>query len=254
MSHLGPTLSAFKTQNHALCLVGPDLFSSNPASILGALSKATCENLRLDPLLDQALGVSGGSVEGIPPPAFLEALTQVFTISAKPSQFFRWLRRFGMLDRILPELKYCVNLKQGSSYYYDVYEHTLQTMDLVPSNKMEVKTAALFHDIGKYESWHLVRGEISFGEHARASSNLARKWLSWLQAPPPLIEAVAKLILYHEVVDPQFSEEELARTFSQEELWDIYQLWVGNAVATGKPNGLLWQIGCRLARIRQKMK
>ena len=50
---------------------------------------------------------------------------------------------------LIPELKLCKGFNQNNPWHiYDVYEHILRVIDGVP-NTLELRLAALFHDLGK---------------------------------------------------------------------------------------------------------
>lgn len=233
-----------------LALRDPKTFTSDPKSILQAIEQAVCEDLKPDRDLDHLLSMSAVCIEAVPPQHLFPLVVSVCTSSSRPSQFFRLLRRYGMLDYLLPELKYCVNLKQSKDYFFDVYEHCLQTLDAVPLIRSEVRIAALFHDIGKYESWRLSDSIVTFDNHHKASANLSTKWLTWLQAPPEFIAYVHKLILYHEVVKPWFLPEDVAEAFTPTEFWDLSSLWVANVIGTGKPIPLSYEVARRITDVR----
>ena len=54
---------------------------------------------------------------------------------------------------LIPELENCKGFNQNNEWHiYDVYEHILHVIDNVPSN-LNLRLAALFHDIGKPTSF-----------------------------------------------------------------------------------------------------
>ena len=68
-------------------------------------------------------------------------------INDKPSESLR--KNEQEVFRLLPELKICKGFQQNNPWHpYDVYEHILRVVDGVPDN-LYLRTAALFHDIGK---------------------------------------------------------------------------------------------------------
>jgi tRNA nucleotidyltransferase (CCA-adding enzyme) len=79
--------------------------------------------------------------------------------STKPSRFFEVLDDLGALDKIFPEIKKMQGIPQPKVHHAegDVYIHVMMVLDsatelskdLSDENKILVRMAALFHDIGK---------------------------------------------------------------------------------------------------------
>ncbi len=55
-----------------------------------------------------------------------------------------------VIGEFIPELSRCVGFLQNSKYHcYDVYEHTLQALDMERTGDLITRLGILFHDIGK---------------------------------------------------------------------------------------------------------
>ena len=71
----------------------------------------------------------------------------------KPSMYFRWLVRAGLLETAYPEVFRLVGQTQPEEYHPegDAFEHSMMVLDYVAGKTEDIKTrfAALFHDIGK---------------------------------------------------------------------------------------------------------
>lgn len=221
------------------------LFSQFPETMLEAMALQTKYGFKLDKAAQQNISMSISQLEVVDPGQIYSILQDVIINSEVPSTLFRLLWRFGGLDFILPELKYCVNLKQGKYHTCDVFEHCLITMDAVPSNKMTVRLAALLHDIGKPEARRVENGVVVFSGHEKASVDLAQKWLHWLGAPQPIIDTTLMLIMYHDILFPIISDEELAKKLGKDHIEDMVDLWIGNAIGTGKALLMMGRIAIR---------
>ena len=82
----------------------------------------------------------------------IEALFNILLIN-KPSVLIR--NNEKEIFRFIPELKQCKGFNQHSIWHpYDVYEHILHVVDNV-DDSIELRLAALFHDIGKPETFEL---------------------------------------------------------------------------------------------------
>lgn len=60
-------------------------------------------------------------------------------------------RKMGLLPYIVPELEKTISIEQSRSHIYDVFEHSLRSLQHTADKKypLELRLAALFHDIGK---------------------------------------------------------------------------------------------------------
>ncbi len=78
----------------------------------------------------------------------------------------------GVLDRVLPEVQAMVGFGDGEWRHKDVWKHTKQVVrQSVP--RLEVRWAALFHDIGKVKTRSIApNGEVHFFGHAEVGARM----------------------------------------------------------------------------------
>ena len=101
---------------------------------------------------------------------------------------------------IVPEFLPTVNFDQHNEHHcYDVWEHTKCCVLHTPSEPV-LRLAALFHDIGKPQCFHLDENGVghSFG-HARVSADLAGEILARLNFEQTDINRVWLLIDRHDM-------------------------------------------------------
>ena len=103
-----------------------------------------------------------------------------------------------VLTRVIPELAPCVGFCQHSKYHiYDVYGHTAQVVEAVPS-VLALRWAALLHDVGKPRTFTMdAAGNGHFYDHAIVGADLAEDILRRLKAPTALREQVVLLVRHH---------------------------------------------------------
>ena len=61
----------------------------------------------------------------------------------------------GVLSMFIPELACCRNVTQADSrgfHEYDILDHNFYACDGAPQNNVIVRIAALFHDLGKFDT------------------------------------------------------------------------------------------------------
>lgn len=100
-----------------------------------------------------------------------------------PSKALRYLADTGLLTFMIPELAMQIDYDQDSPYHeLSLWEHTMKTVELSP-NDLEIRWAALFHDIGKpFVRIHNKRGYSNYPYHDLVGSELVwkiGKYLRW---------------------------------------------------------------------------
>lgn len=68
--------------------------------------------------------------------------------SDQPSRGLRIMQKTGAFDVVLPELTPTVGCEQNRHHAFDVWEHTLQTVDACRADPV-IRLAMLLHDVGK---------------------------------------------------------------------------------------------------------
>ncbi|MEB2311274.1 MAG: HDIG domain-containing protein [Sorangiineae bacterium] len=81
----------------------------------------------------------------------------------------------GVLDAILPEVRALVGFGDGEWRHKDVWKHTKQVV-CQSTERLEVRWAALFHDIGKVRTRSISpEGEVHFFGHAEVGARMFEK-------------------------------------------------------------------------------
>ncbi len=109
------------------------------------------------------------------------------------------LRETGLLAQFAPELAAMHGVTQNIHHIYDVWTHTLKTLEsLPPDSGITLKLAALLHDVGKPETRSVdEQGGVHFYRHELAGAEIARHILRRLRFANATISEVAFLITMH---------------------------------------------------------
>jgi tRNA nucleotidyltransferase (CCA-adding enzyme) len=118
-------------------------------------------------------------------------------VSARAGEALRSYPR--VLFLALPELEPMLHTPQRTPFHlYDVWEHTLRTLDAAPRD-LAIRWAALYHDSGKP---HTARtgpdGTTHFRGHQAVSTRLAEQAMDRLKQSRALRERVVALVRYHD--------------------------------------------------------
>ncbi|MDD5720931.1 MAG: HD domain-containing protein [Candidatus Pacebacteria bacterium] len=150
------------------------------------------------------------------------------TTSANASSGVLMLQKFNLLKNIIPELLEGVDCEQGGEHIYDVWNHSLLALQHAANKNwsLEIRLAALFHDIGKPRARRLAGkqdGEInsafsgSLSVRARTALPLGSSACetpreSKFISPSSSLKAKKKFTFYgHEVVGARMAKKIMER-------------------------------------------
>jgi len=126
-------------------------------------------------------------------------------LSPQPSGALRLMIDLRLAAHVMPELTTLHLPEPGRHHMKDVLEHTLDTVDVVPAERV-LRYAALLHDIAKPETFSSDENGVHFYRHEKIGADTARAILSRLRHPSALIEQVAQLVEHHLRI-PQYQSE-----------------------------------------------
>jgi poly(A) polymerase len=173
-------------------------------------------------------GVIPGNLPGLPsvddfraaarldPGAFRARLDRV-VMGSDPELGLDTLLFNGTLAAILPEVHAMVGFGDSEWRHKDVWKHTKQVVQQAPA-RLEVRWAALFHDIGKVKTRSVTPdGKVHFLGHAQVGTRMFEKLdkrMVLFAAEPALKDAVRFLILHHlraHQYDPSWTDAAVRR-------------------------------------------
>lgn len=153
-------------------------------------------------------------------------------------------KELGVLPFIAPELVEGIGVEQTQAHAYDVWEHLLRTVQHAADKDygLEIRLAALFHDIGKPATRRLSRetGQFTFYGHEVVGARMTEKILKNLNFPTKTIENVVKLVRWHMF----FSDTEqitlsavrrMVANVGKDYIWDLMNVRICDRIGTGRP-------------------
>lgn len=143
-----------------------------------------------------------------------------------PSKGFNLLNDTNLLKYILPELKGCVGFNQHNPHHdKDVFNHILDVVDNT-ENDLILRLSALFHDIGKPETFSLdINGVGHFYKHDTKSAEITKKVMKRLKYDNKSINRVANLVKEHMSTYDELSDRSLKRLINRVGVDNIYNLF-----------------------------
>jgi tRNA nucleotidyltransferase (CCA-adding enzyme) len=166
-------------------------------------------------------------------------LTEII-LSGNPAEGVDLLHETGLLEYIIPELERGVGVAQNRHHIYTIYKHSILSLKFCPSNKLEVRLAALLHDIAKPQT---KRGEgefATFYNHDHVGARVAAKILERLRFSRETIEKVKLLVDNHMFYyNPEEVGESSVRRLIQkvglENMKDLIDVRIADRLGSGTP-------------------
>lgn len=117
----------------------------------------------------------------------------------RPSEAFRAMDYTGMLKLTVPEMVPMIGCAQNRYHEFDVWEHSLSTVDACPAEDVVLRLGALFHDVGKPASkgTHPEHGDATFYDHETIGANMATEFLPRMKLSNEDQERIVHLVRHH---------------------------------------------------------
>ncbi len=164
--------------------------------------------------------------------------------SSRPMQALFVAQKLGILHFIIPALEQGIGCAQNQAHSYDVFEHNLRSLQHAADNEwsLDVRLAALFHDIGKptVREWSDEKKDWTFHGHDMAGAKTTRETLHDLRFSRETIQAVSSLVRWHMFFsDPDtVTLAAVRRTIQRvgvDHIKELLQLRMCDRIGTGRP-------------------
>jgi poly(A) polymerase/tRNA nucleotidyltransferase (CCA-adding enzyme) len=161
-------------------------------------------------------------------------------LSDNPSEGIDMLHKTGLLEYAIPELERGVGVGQNRHHIHTIYKHNLLALKFCPSEKLEVRLAALLHDIAKPQT---KRGEgyySTFYNHDHVGARVAKKILQRLKFSNEIINKVVLLVdnhmfYYNPEEVGEASVRRLIRKVGLENMKDLMDVRIADRLGSGTP-------------------
>jgi poly(A) polymerase len=176
-------------------LAPEESFLDDPLRMLRAARFIAAFDMQPDPELVAAVEEMHGRLEIVSAERIRDELAKLLT-TRDPSAGLWFLCRTGLADEFLPELN-ALQLEQDPIHQHkDVLAHTIAVVSKTDPD-LEVRLAALLHDIGKPKTRSVSPGGVSFHHHEVVGARMAEERLRALRFPNDVVEHVARLVYLH---------------------------------------------------------
>jgi putative nucleotidyltransferase with HDIG domain len=220
-----------------------DRFVEDGLRILRAVRIATDIGFTIDKKTEKAILDNALLLKNISKERIRDEFSKII-MSAEPMRGLTLCNKFGLLPYIIPELEKTISIEQGRSHIYDVWEHSLRSLQHSAEKAMplEVRLATLFHDIGKPETrrWSKEENLFTFYGHEVAGARITEEILTRLKFPTKVIEKTVKLVRWHMFFadTEQISLSAVRRIIAQvgkDSIWDLMNVRFCDRIGMGRP-------------------
>ncbi len=117
-------------------------------------------------------------------------------LAPKPGRALLGMVRAGLTASIVPELAALEMAQDPVHRHKDVLAHTMAVVDKTEP-KLELRLAALLHDVGKPATRQFSEGGATFHHHEVVGARMARQRLRELRFPKRVVDDVSQLVFLH---------------------------------------------------------
>lgn len=165
-------------------------------------------------------------------------------LSDRPMAGLDMLTRYGLMENVIRETLPMIGEGQNGSHIYDVWEHTLRTVQHSADKgwPLEIRLASLFHDIGKPKTkrWSAENKDWTFYGHEVVGARMAEKIMKDLRFSNDISEKVVTLVRNHMFFSDvdQITLSAVRRIVAKVgagDVWNLVKLRICDRIGMGRP-------------------
>lgn len=165
-------------------------------------------------------------------------------MSENPMTAIAMASKLDIFKFIIPELEVGIGVEQNGEHIYDVWEHSLRTMQHAADKEwpIYIRLSGLLHDIGKpaTREWSKEKNDYTFYGHEVVGAKIAKKVCKNLRLPADFSEKIVKLVRHHMFfADPDkithTAVRRLVSRVGKENVWDLVDLRICDRIGMGRP-------------------
>jgi poly(A) polymerase len=172
-----------------------DSFSDDPLRMLRAFRFASQLKFAIHPSVLETVAELKDLIKTVSAERIRDEMSKLL-VGRDPGRALELADGSGLTDLFLPELG-ALKLEQDPlQKHKDVFHHTLAVIERTDP-ELEVRLAALLHDVGKPQTRRIGPEGVSFHHHEVVGSHMAQERLRALRFPNDVVDTVSKVIFLH---------------------------------------------------------
>ena len=190
-------------------ILKPASFREDPLRMLRAAQFAARFEYVPTAQLREAMAAAAGTIGTVSAERIQDEFRKLFAQASKPSIGLELLHETGVLTYLWPELLEGVGVEQNEWHAYDVWRHSLATVDASPLGDVTLRLAALLHDVGKPRAKDICP---HFYRHEIIGAELTRSMLERFRFPNDVVQTTEHLVRQHMYsADPDMGDAAVRR-------------------------------------------
>ena len=177
-----------------------ETFSEDPLRIMRAAYFASKLMFKIDSKCNQSMKKCSKRIDIVSSERIRDEFIKILKTD-KPSIGLTILQKTGIMKKIFPEIDIMYGMNQTSEWHHkDIFDHTLQVVDNAAklSDKMEIRFAALVHDIAKPNTRRIDKNKgYTFHGHDAVGEKMIDKVALRMKLSNKLKKYLKKLTLLH---------------------------------------------------------
>ena len=167
---------------------------------------------------------------------------QKIILSNRPAWGIELLVETSLMKYIIPEIYDTIGVRQNRHHYYGpyntVYKHMLAALKTCPSDKLEVRLAAFFHDIGKPKAKRGHGYKSTFYGHEYIGAQMTKVIMKRLKFPKKITDKTVLLVknhMFYYNVDEvgEKGVRKVIRKVGLENINDLIDVRIGDRLGSG---------------------
>jgi tRNA nucleotidyltransferase (CCA-adding enzyme) len=216
-------------------------FEEDALRLMRAVRFATELDFSIEEKTNSVLKEKAGLLEFISKERIRDEIVKIIATD-EPSRGFELMRELGILQYAMPEIEEGWMVGQNKHHIYTVWEHNMRSLDYAAREKwpIEIRMAALLHDVGKPRTKHGEGPDSTFYGHEIVGAKMAMQALSRLRFPKNFSDKTVKLVRYHlfyynvgEVTES--SVRRLLAKVGPEDMDDLIKVRICDRIGSGVP-------------------
>ncbi len=190
-----------------------------------------------------------------------ERITEEFRkilASNYPVEGIKFLQTTGILEMLIPEILAGYGMKQKGHHIYDVYEHSLKSLQFCENSNWVVRFAALIHDIAKPVVAHGEGEARTFYNHEIVGTNIAWDIAKRFKLTREETKKLTTLVRWHMFSVSEFLTDAAIRRFirrvGKENIADMMDVRIADRLGSGCTQKESWRLRDFKTRIIEVQK
>jgi poly(A) polymerase/tRNA nucleotidyltransferase (CCA-adding enzyme) len=235
-------------------------FQEDALRLMRAIRLAVELNFKIEEKTFSAIQKMASLLQQIAPERIRDEFVKII-LTPLAAEGILLLHEANLLKQFLPELEEGVGVGQNKHHIYSVFEHLWRSLDYAARNNysLEVRLAALFHDLGKPRTKEGEGPNSTFYNHEMESTKMVYNLMTRLRFDKKTIKKVIKLVRYHGFVyDPEITTDSSIRRLilkvGKENIFELAKLREADRIGSGCPKAKPFRLRHFLFRVEKILK